>query len=288
MARIRTIKPDFFKHEGLFDAESDSGMPLRVAFAGIWTQCDRHGRFAWRPRQLKSDVLPYDDVDFSRVLDALATRGFIIKYASEGELFGFIPTWTKHQVINNRESEGDIPAPNHDAIEDAKERDASATRAAREDDAIRKTESGREGKGTGKEGKGATSVLPVEVATFPNVAPSQASGASAEEPSADAEEAADNPEVPARFDRRRYPDDFEAVWAEYRPIASPNATKADAATAFRRLSAADKSACWTGVVRYVQWIFAERAKDPSTKTKHLATFIHKRGWETFQDEGVAA
>ncbi|GAA4169527.1 hypothetical protein [Shinella granuli] len=82
MARIRTIKPEFFKHEGIFDAEQETGLPLRLAFAGLWTQCDREGRFAWRPRQLKVDILPYDELDFLRVLDALATRGFIVKYAS--------------------------------------------------------------------------------------------------------------------------------------------------------------------------------------------------------------
>jgi hypothetical protein len=35
MARIRTIKPEFFRHGGLFDAEIETGLPLRVAFAGF-------------------------------------------------------------------------------------------------------------------------------------------------------------------------------------------------------------------------------------------------------------
>jgi hypothetical protein len=53
MARIRTVKPDLFRHEGLFDAERASGLPLRIAFAGLWTAADREGRFAWSPRTLK-------------------------------------------------------------------------------------------------------------------------------------------------------------------------------------------------------------------------------------------
>ena len=36
MARIRTIKPDMFRHEGLFQAESQTGLPLRVAFPGLF------------------------------------------------------------------------------------------------------------------------------------------------------------------------------------------------------------------------------------------------------------
>lgn len=112
MARIRTIKPEFFRHEGLYDAERETGLPLRIAFAGLWTAADKAGRFEWRPRQLKLDCLPHDDVDFSRVLDALATRGFIVKYTSGGEEYGYIPSWRSHQVINNRETESKIPEPN--------------------------------------------------------------------------------------------------------------------------------------------------------------------------------
>lgn len=111
MARIRTIKPSFFRHEDLFEAEKVSGLPLRVAFAGLWTTADREGRFAWKPRALKLDCLPYDECDFSSVLDELSARGFITKYEVGGEFFGFIPSWKEHQVINNRESESNLPEP---------------------------------------------------------------------------------------------------------------------------------------------------------------------------------
>lgn len=157
MARIRTIKPEFFKHEALFDAEAETGLPLRLAFAGLWTQCDREGRFVWRPRQLKTDVLPYDDIDFSRVLDALATRGFVVRYTSAGVDYGYIPSWHKHQIVNNREKASELPNP-HEYVEEI---DASSTRGGGVDDATRELQSGKgKGKGTGKgkeEEKGAAS-----------------------------------------------------------------------------------------------------------------------------------
>ncbi len=109
MGRIRTIKPEFFKHADLFDAEKEFGLPLRVAFAGLWTVADREGRFRWKPREIKLDVLPYDDVDFSRVLDALMSRGFIEKYTDGRDFFGLVPSFDVHQVINNRESESKLP-----------------------------------------------------------------------------------------------------------------------------------------------------------------------------------
>lgn len=151
MSRIRTIKPEFFKHEGLFDLEQETKLPIRLCFAGLWTQCDRAGRFEWRPRQLKTDISPYDEVDFSRVLDALATRGFIVKYASQGREYGFIPSWNKHQVINNRERDSDLPDPLHlppEVIVEQTENDASATRQPRVPHATQELQSGR-----GKEGE---------------------------------------------------------------------------------------------------------------------------------------
>ena len=33
MARIRTIKPDFFRHYDLYQAEKETGLPVRLAFA---------------------------------------------------------------------------------------------------------------------------------------------------------------------------------------------------------------------------------------------------------------
>jgi hypothetical protein len=155
MARIRTVKPALFEHEVLFDAEHDTGLPLRLAFIGLFTQCDREGRFLWRPRQLGVNILPYDEIDFSRVLDALWTRGFVVKYASNGNVFGYIPSWSKHQVINNRESDSQIPDPESEGIVFIQQADACPTREARVPHA-RKVEGkgreyGKEGNGKGKE-----------------------------------------------------------------------------------------------------------------------------------------
>jgi hypothetical protein len=111
MARIRTIKPDFFRHEELYEAEIESGLPLRVAFAGLFTVADREGRFKWKPTQLKFDVLPYDLVDFEKVLLALYAFGFIERYEVDEKEYAWIPTFTAHQVINNKESKSYLPEP---------------------------------------------------------------------------------------------------------------------------------------------------------------------------------
>jgi hypothetical protein len=151
--RIRTIKPEFFHHEGLFEAELETKLPIRVAFAGLWCIADREGRFKWEPRRIGVQVMPYDGVDFSRVLDALTTRGFVFKYRVGDECFGFIPSFLKHQVINNRESQSILPDPEGNIEQtpiNTEEIDACPTRAPRDDHAGQGEGKGREGKG--KEG----------------------------------------------------------------------------------------------------------------------------------------
>lgn len=111
MARKRLVSPEFFQHGSLFDAEQASGLPLRLAFAGLWCQADREGRFRVRPRELKLGVLPYDQLDFSKVLDALQTFGFIRCYVVEGEAFAYIPSFKKWQTFHLKEVGSTIPAP---------------------------------------------------------------------------------------------------------------------------------------------------------------------------------
>ena len=111
MARIRTVKPDFFRHYELYQAENQVAMPLRVAFAGLWTAADREGRFKWQPEVLKLDCLPFDVLDFADVLEALLEHEFIGKYAVGGKSYGYIPSFKEHQVVNQREAKSTLPPP---------------------------------------------------------------------------------------------------------------------------------------------------------------------------------
>ena len=143
MARIRTVKPELFQHSDLYDAEEDTKLPLRLSFIALFTCCDREGRFRWKPRELKVACLPYDNCDFSRVLDALTTRGFVVRYASnDGSEYGCIPSFTRHQVINNREAPSSYPSPTEPG---------TVTRDPRVEDAC---PTPAKGKGREQEGKG--------------------------------------------------------------------------------------------------------------------------------------
>ena len=72
MLRIRTVKPEIAKHEGLFELEEELDAPVRFAWVMLFTVCDREGRFKWRPRALESG---YFTLRFSAILHACSTRG---------------------------------------------------------------------------------------------------------------------------------------------------------------------------------------------------------------------
>lgn len=109
MGRIRTVKPELFRHLALFEAEEKYQLPLRIAFVGLFTCCDRQGRFIWQPKRLKVDILPYDEIDISDVLNALLDNGFIKAYEVKGVIYGCIPTWVAHQYVNTKEANSQLP-----------------------------------------------------------------------------------------------------------------------------------------------------------------------------------
>src|SRR5690606_894902 len=131
--RIRTVKPEALTDEELWDLEQDTGLPLFRGFVGLWCHADREGRFEWRPRPLKAGILPYWDGDFARVLDALASRGFVIRYEAHGRAYGVVRRFKGHQFINNKEPQSALPEP----PESVKNQilDASKTRERRDSDA---------------------------------------------------------------------------------------------------------------------------------------------------------
>lgn len=106
MARIRTIKPEFFT-----DDEIGAMPPLhRLAFEGLWCHADREGRLEDRPIRLKVQILPYDDIDMDQVLTDLDRRGFIQRYELGGRRLIQIRTFGKHQCPNVKEPASTIPA----------------------------------------------------------------------------------------------------------------------------------------------------------------------------------
>lgn len=135
MARIRTIKPEFFTSESILSVS-----PLaRLFFIGLWCEADREGRLKWKPKTLKFRYLPADAVDIESLSDELIEEGMINIYSVDGDEYCEIPSFTSHQVINNREKDSELP-PN--------DGNASTTRQPRVKAEGRKEGKGKERKGT--------------------------------------------------------------------------------------------------------------------------------------------
>lgn len=139
MARIRTIKPEFFTSEDVVALS-----PLaRLLFIACWCEADKEGRMPWKPKTLKMRYLPADDCDIESLCAELVSGGLVRLY---GEGLAFIPAFTMHQHVNPRESASQLPAPDEKLTRQRR----VVTRDTRVNSEI-DPQVGREGKG--KEGK---------------------------------------------------------------------------------------------------------------------------------------
>jgi hypothetical protein len=131
MARIRTIKPEFFTSEDIVGLS-----PLaRLLYIALWCESDKEGRLVWKPQTFKLRYFPGDACDIAALCDEVVRSGLVFLY---GDGYACIPKFSTHQHINPRESDSKLPAPDASPrVNDSSARDSDA-------------QVGREGKG--KEG----------------------------------------------------------------------------------------------------------------------------------------
>ncbi|MCF6764039.1 hypothetical protein, partial [Pseudomonas fragi] len=98
MARIRTIKPEFWTSEQVMECS-----PLaRLLFIGVWNFCDDAGNHPMSAKTLKALVFPGDDITSAKVAELLAelsTNGLIDLYEVSGKEYLHVSGW-KHQKID--------------------------------------------------------------------------------------------------------------------------------------------------------------------------------------------
>lgn len=104
MARIRTIKPEFFTSEDIVALTPFA----RLLYIALWCEADKEGRLIWKPKTFKMRYLPGDDLDIGALCDELTTSGLVVLY---GDGLAYIPQFRKHQHINPRETESCLPTP---------------------------------------------------------------------------------------------------------------------------------------------------------------------------------
>lgn len=115
MARIRTIKPDFFQSEDVVELSYRA----RLTWIGLWTHVDDSGRCKANPRLIKGALWPLEDdvtaKDVAADIEELAAKGHLIIYTVDDEPLIQVRNWAKHQRIS-RPSESKFPAPNEASL----------------------------------------------------------------------------------------------------------------------------------------------------------------------------
>lgn len=112
MARIRTIKPEFWTAEQIMELSPMA----RLLFIGMWNFCDDKGVHPVAYKTLKAEVFPADDLlssDVERLIAELIAQGLLSEFEAENRRWWFVTGW-HHQVIN-RPSKSRYPVPPRNA-----------------------------------------------------------------------------------------------------------------------------------------------------------------------------
>ena len=110
MARIRTIKPEFWEDEKL------AKLPVhaRLLFIGTWNFADDNGALLANPVLMKSHIFPYEDIGISTIsewIDILVENGMLIRTTYIGKDYLVIRKFLIHQKINRKSIRINIPLP---------------------------------------------------------------------------------------------------------------------------------------------------------------------------------
>lgn len=107
MARARNIKPGFFANEELVELPFST----RLLFIGLWTVADKAGRMEDKPKRIKMNLFPADDIDIDKALDELQASGFLIRYEHDSARYIQVLAFSKHQNPHKDEKASIIPSP---------------------------------------------------------------------------------------------------------------------------------------------------------------------------------
>lgn len=101
MARIRTIKPEFWRNEQLAGVSAEACL-LAV---GLLNHCDDEGYFNANPKLVEADVFPLRELSCNTtvLIQELVSIGYINVFSgSDGKTYGHIVSFERHQVINKK------------------------------------------------------------------------------------------------------------------------------------------------------------------------------------------
>ena len=107
MSRSRNIKPGLWLNEDL----AEVSIPARYLFPGLWCLADKQGRLEYRPKKIKAELYPYDNVCIVALIAELHGKKFISVYENEDVFYIQVNNFTKHQNPHPKEKASCYPEP---------------------------------------------------------------------------------------------------------------------------------------------------------------------------------
>jgi hypothetical protein len=95
MARIRTVKPEFWSDERIGECSPTA----RLLFIASWNFADDHGGLDRSAKQLKAQAFPYDVIDCEPLIQELIGQRLLVEYESGGKKYLHISGFRKHQKV---------------------------------------------------------------------------------------------------------------------------------------------------------------------------------------------
>jgi len=95
MARLRTIKPEFWTDERIGECSPTA----RLVFIASWNFADDYGGIDRSAKQLKAQAFPYDTIEVEPLIQELLRVGLFVEYQANGKKFIHISGFQKHQKI---------------------------------------------------------------------------------------------------------------------------------------------------------------------------------------------
>lgn len=96
MARIRTIKPEFWTDRRVGECSANA----RLLFIATWNFADDHGGLDRSAKQLKAQAFPYDNLDCEPLVQELLGVGLLVEYEVGIDKYLHIKHFRKHQRID--------------------------------------------------------------------------------------------------------------------------------------------------------------------------------------------
>lgn len=97
MARIRTIKPEFWTDEAVVECSPTA----RLLFIGLWNFADDNGAHQYSPKTIKMEIFPGDDFTIKQIekwLDELKSTELIRTYHVEDKQYLLITGWHNQKI----------------------------------------------------------------------------------------------------------------------------------------------------------------------------------------------